>query len=156
MADAGDLKSFDRKIMPVQVRQGPPRRLVQPELGKRKRFAQYFGLRLTWRADLHTLPSQGASSYTSPMNSKLRSLGIAAVFLAGCAVGGASSRFVVPAASAQQAATLTKWEFYCVAVDNDDATATANKMGAQGWDIAASGTHVSVAQNLWCFKRPKL
>src|SRR6185369_142264 len=25
MADAGDLKSFDRKIMPVQVRQGPPR-----------------------------------------------------------------------------------------------------------------------------------
>ena len=25
MADAGDLKSFDRKIVPVQVRQGPPK-----------------------------------------------------------------------------------------------------------------------------------
>jgi uncharacterized lipoprotein YajG len=45
--------------------------------------------------------------------SKIRGLSVAAVFLAGCAVGGASARFVVPPANAQQAATLTKWEYSC-------------------------------------------
>jgi len=34
-------------------------------------------------------------------------IGVAAVFLVGCAVGGASSQLVVPKASAQQAAVLT-------------------------------------------------
>ncbi len=44
----------------------------------------------------------------------VRSIGAAAVFLVGCAVGGVSSQFVVPRASAQQAATLPVWEMTCV------------------------------------------
>jgi hypothetical protein len=85
-----------------------------------------------------------------------RSLGIALVFLTGCAIGGASARFVVPPASAQQAGTLTRWEYSCVDVDNDDATQTANKMGAQGWEIVGSAESSGRNENFWCFKRPKL
>ena len=78
------------------------------------------------------------------------------VFITGCAVGGASARFVVPLASAQQAATLTKWEFACVEVKGfEEATGTANRMGAQGWDMAG-GVNESVSFATWCFKRPKM
>ncbi|HYQ03890.1 MAG TPA: hypothetical protein VER96_34695 [Polyangiaceae bacterium] len=86
----------------------------------------------------------------------IRSLQVSLVFVVGCTVGGASARFVVPPASAQQAAGLTRWEFQCQTVDNDDATAVANKMGAQGWDIAGSAEVPANDENLWCFKRPKL
>jgi len=81
-------------------------------------------------------------------------LAIALVFLTGCAVGGASARFVVPPASAQQAATLTKWEYMCVNEDGVDAVQTmAQKAGAQGWELAGIG---SAESTLLCFKRPKL
>ena len=87
--------------------------------------------------------------------SKLRSLGVAAVFLAGCAVGGASSRFVVPPASAQQAATLTKWEYMCGSQpDVADATAAANAAGQQGWELV--GNFSEQRNRGWCFKRPKM
>ena len=81
---------------------------------------------------------------------------IALVFLGGCALGGASSRFTVPLASAQQAATLTKWEYSCEALDNDEATQVANKMGAQGWEMVGAGDYPRENHDLWCFKRPKL
>ena len=85
-----------------------------------------------------------------------RSLGIALVFVAGCAVGGASSRFVVPPASAQQAATLTKWDYTCFAQDTayspsamaTDVTSKSKQAGAQGWEMGA------VFNGVWCFKRP--
>ena len=85
---------------------------------------------------------------------KLRSLGVAVVFLAGCAVGGASARFVMPPASAQQAATLTKWEYMCVGADSaQDIQQAAMPAGAQGWEMAG-GT--GAAAKVWCFKRPKM
>ena len=76
---------------------------------------------------------------------------MAAVFLVGCAVGGASARFVVPPASAQQAATLTKWEYTCVTSQGLITPEQANPLGAQGWELA-----VVEIPGLWCFKRPKL
>ncbi len=80
-------------------------------------------------------------------------IGVVAVFLVGCAVGGVSSQLVVPKASAQQAATLTKWEYQCI--DNLDPV-SLQRFGAEGWEISAAvsdgkrgGLHI-------CFKRPKL
>jgi hypothetical protein len=86
---------------------------------------------------------------------KLREVGVGLVFLVGCAVGGAASRFAVPPASAQQAATVTKWEYMCMGEiwKAGDITPRANEAGSQGWEMA------SVAANsagwTWCFKRPK-
>ena len=78
-------------------------------------------------------------------------LGIALVFVAGCAVGGASARFVVPPASAQQAVTLTKWEYRCfTSLDSKKTAELANILGAQGWELATA------TNNEWCSKRPKL
>jgi len=58
---------------------------------------------------------------------------------------------VVPKASAQQAATLTKWEYLCHHDDGMGIQETANKAGAEGWEVAGvSGS------NVWCFKRPKM
>jgi hypothetical protein len=81
-------------------------------------------------------------------------IGIAAVFLVGCAVGGASSQLVVPKASAQQAATLTKWEYHCTTdfpMNSDYAVKEATKLGAEGWE--ALTVHNDFR---WCFKRPKM
>jgi hypothetical protein len=79
-------------------------------------------------------------------------IGIVAVFLAGCAVGGASAQLVVPQANAQQAATLTKWEYYCVSMDFRDSMTPANKLGAEGWEMVT----YDAGAGLGCFKRPKL
>ncbi|HWZ88914.1 MAG TPA: hypothetical protein VNW92_08690 [Polyangiaceae bacterium] len=87
---------------------------------------------------------------------KLRSLGVAAVFLAGCAVGGASSRFVVPPASAQQVTTLTKWEYTCV--DSRYLAETVRKInaaGQEGWEMVGGITPGGIGST-WCFKRPKM
>ena len=81
-----------------------------------------------------------------------RTLGVAVVFLVGCGVGGVSSQLVVPKASAQQEATLTKWQYFCdTANDGSDSAALANKLGKQGWELVGANAH-----NVWCFKRPKL
>jgi hypothetical protein len=86
---------------------------------------------------------------------KLRGVGIGLVFIVGCAVGGAAGQLAVPAASAQQAASLTKWEYTCVGDiwKPAEIAAKANEAGAQGWEMT------SVAANsvgwTWCFKRPK-
>ncbi len=91
---------------------------------------------------------------------KIKGLGVAAVFLVGCAVGGASSRFLVPAASAQQAATLTKWEYGCKSAQEGGFTPTnkipaymSAKMGAEGWEAVMVPSSID---GLWCFKRPKM
>jgi hypothetical protein len=82
--------------------------------------------------------------------------------LVGCALGGASSRFVVPPASAQQAATLRPWEYFCSynepvsgfgdlsAQTRGNATARANALGAQAWEL------IPIDNSNWCFKRPKM
>lgn len=78
---------------------------------------------------------------------------VGAVFLVGCAVGGASSQLVVPKASAQQAAQLTKWEMLCLDIAKEDGADIAkegNKAGLQGWEP------VGADAGTWCWKRPKL
>jgi hypothetical protein len=82
---------------------------------------------------------------------------VGAVFLVGCAVGGVSSQVVVPRASAQQAAALTKWEMVCVNIfdrDIDDVAANAtqagNRFGSEGWEPLGGIDTVA------CFKRPKM
>ena len=81
-------------------------------------------------------------------------IGVAVVFLAGCAVGGASNQIMVPKASAQQAATLQRWENRCVEPTWGDMNAVAAKFGAEGWEMfAANG--LGDGNILLCFKRPK-
>ena len=76
---------------------------------------------------------------------------VAAVFLVGCAVGGVSSQLVVPKASAQQAATLTKWEYSCTEPSSvEGLVADANARGSQAWEMAG------LINGLVCFKRPKM
>lgn len=82
-----------------------------------------------------------------------RTVGIAAVFLVGCAVGGVSSQLAVPKASAQQAATLTKWEHFCYRNDFDGMTAAVDKAGPEGWELVAVTNEGNWAA---CFKRPKM
>ncbi len=81
----------------------------------------------------------------------VRGFAVAAVFLVGCAVGGVSSQLVVPKASAQQAAELTKWEYKCTEAERDMyETRTSNKFGAEGWEMSGMSDQVT------CFKRPKM
>jgi hypothetical protein len=82
-------------------------------------------------------------------------IGVAAVFLVGCAVGGVSSQLVVPKASAQQAATLTKWEYLCpTGIDHEEWPTAANRAGAQGWELATS--QLDNGRIYACFKRAKM
>ena len=95
----------------------------------------------------------------SPLMTKhVRAIGIAAVFLVGCAVGGASARFVVPPANAQQhAGGFTTWEYFCFETDDlDDVGPKANQAGREGWELAAAGPNASMGNTtqIWCFKRP--
>lgn len=78
---------------------------------------------------------------------------VAAVFLAGCAVGGGASQFVVPKASAQQA-TLPALQYLCVerGSDAEGLTRDANKLAAQRWELSESLPNLGV----WCWKRPKI
>jgi hypothetical protein len=72
--------------------------------------------------------------------------------LGGCAVGGVSSHLVVPRASAQQAATLTKSEYFCTDLNRgNSATARANRLAIEGWELAGIAD-----RDLWCWKRPKM
>ena len=57
---------------------------------------------------------------------------VVAVFLVGFAVGGGAGAFVVPLASAQQPANLTKWEYTCFKENDDASAARSNQLEAQG------------------------
>jgi len=68
-----------------------------------------------------------------------RTLGGAAVFLVGCAVGGASSHLVVPKANAQQAGTMTRWEYYApTSIDYDEWPTALKRAGAEGWELVTA------------------
>lgn len=88
---------------------------------------------------------------------------VGAVFLVGCAVGGASSQIVVPKANAQEdaqeATQPQRWEQACSHVGHPrdaatQATKVVNELGAKGWELIgiAGDSHTLTA----CFKRPKL
>ena len=90
----------------------------------------------------------------------IRALGVAAVFLVGCAVGGVSSQVVVPKASAQQAATaaLTRWEYRCMTDASWEKVRTdMNGAGAQGWELVSHTYEPGLIDaTTACFKRPKM
>jgi len=77
---------------------------------------------------------------------------VATVFLAGCAVGGISSQLVVPKASAQQAATVAAWEYFCPSMPFNAVTTVANKAGAEGWEMV----NYDPGSGMGCFKRHKM
>ena len=64
-----------------------------------------------------------------------RSAAIGVVFLIGCAVGGVSSRLVVPPVRA--GTNPTRWEYHCLSGHSNDLVQSSNQMGAQGWEMAA-------------------
>jgi hypothetical protein len=66
-----------------------------------------------------------------------RNLGVAAVFLLGCATGGVSSGLVVPKACVESEPA-------------EDETLTSNRFGAAGWEMSG------ITQFVACFKRPKM
>jgi hypothetical protein len=87
-----------------------------------------------------------------------RLLVLAVAFIAGCAASQAArTAFYVPEARA--AMPGPRLEYYCLRA-TDDITAAMNKLGQQGWDLAAgagsgSGTGFSQRETMvWCFKRP--
>lgn len=82
---------------------------------------------------------------------------VAAVFLAGCAVGGVSGQLVVPKASAEQLpAGLHAWEYTCVSPGQTESTETmANRYGATGWEVATVRASATGGSDIYCFKRPK-
>ncbi len=72
------------------------------------------------------------------------------VFLAGCAVGGASSQLVVPKANAQN---VQRWDYFCIDAEAkvEDVTRTVKKVGVEGWEMVGNVGPQSYAV---CFKRP--
>lgn len=63
---------------------------------------------------------------------------------------------MVPKASAQQAATLTRWEYTCAnSPHTDELTSWANQFGAQGWELVTVESH-DHGSDPYCFKRPKM
>jgi hypothetical protein len=114
------------------------------------------------RARRRALQNRLKNSSEMHMNT-LRGLGVLAVFLVGCAVGGASSRLVVPPASAQQPAKAavipppgaSRWEQMCVltGIDEQEVTAAAMLRGEEYWELVS--TSVYPRGVLLCFKRPK-
>jgi hypothetical protein len=45
----------------------------------------------------------------------------------------------------------TRWEYKCLHTSDPEEDGVANKLGAQGWELAAVGDQYG---NRWCFKRP--
>src|SRR5258706_16097918 len=84
---------------------------------------------------------------------------ILAAFAVGCAATQVASQLVVPTARA--GTTPTRWEYMCLNA-NENITENLNKLGADGWELAAATgygyaklTPITVAQErmVWCFKR---
>jgi hypothetical protein len=80
---------------------------------------------------------------------------IAIVFVIGCATGGVAAQLVVPAVRAGTAPT--RWEYQCAdAGHSEDVTGTANKLGAEGWElvsVAPRGFHGNTSGYMLCAKR---
>jgi hypothetical protein len=87
-----------------------------------------------------------------------RSLLLGIVFIVGCAVGGVSSHFA--AAPARAGTNPERWE-HCCFRGTEGITETADKLGAEGWEMAAAagaGSGLGYGkeiQFIFCFKRPR-
>ena len=68
----------------------------------------------------------------------------------GLAIGCAAAPFVVPPARA--GTNPQKWEYMCFQDhDSESVAQSANKAGAEGWEMAVSSG--AGGRFLWCFKR---
>jgi hypothetical protein len=86
---------------------------------------------------------------------------IAIVFIVGCATGGVAAQLVVPPVRA--GTSPTRWEYQCVAgagVHTEEVTATLNKLGAAGWELASltpketfAGGEGDITSYVLCAKR---
>ena len=80
----------------------------------------------------------------------LYGLGLALAFGSGCGAG--ASAFLVPPASAQQAAVAPRWEYFCddgrEFRSSEEVTKRAKQLGAQHWEM------VGMLGASFCFKRP--
>jgi hypothetical protein len=93
----------------------------------------------------------------------IQRLGVAAVFLVGCAVGGVSNQLAavaVPKANAQQAASLTRWEYTCAPSPGEN---DLSRFGSEGWELTGVESHDQISNgqttgqsSLYCFRRPKM
>ena len=76
---------------------------------------------------------------------------VLAAFLVGCAAAMVAAPLVVPPVRA--GTSPAKWEYNCVESKGSELTATANKFGAEGWDMVNHAT-VSTSWRSICFRRP--
>jgi FlaG/FlaF family flagellin (archaellin) len=84
-------------------------------------------------------------------------LSVAVVFVLACAIAGVSSGYLATAKAAPPAG-VPRWSYACVkANDASSAHEQANKLGAEGWELAAATLSggVGIQQAIWCFKRPR-
>lgn len=83
-----------------------------------------------------------------------RNLGVAGVFLLGCATGGASSQLMMPPAHAQVLA-VNSWEHSCTMGNSNELAPDANKLGSDGWEMVGL-SHIAGSPSFQvCFKRPR-
>lgn len=83
----------------------------------------------------------------------IKRIGVVAVFLVGCAVGGGAGQFAVPRASAQQTETLHSWENTCWSGDSRQTNVAAANFGAASWELVSMAYGPGDERTL-CFKRP--
>jgi hypothetical protein len=84
----------------------------------------------------------------------MRAVILGAVFLIGCAVGGAASQLVVPPVRA--GTNPTRWEYF-VLQDPEKILSQSNQLGAKGWEmVGMTGIRHATDQTewVWFFKRP--
>jgi hypothetical protein len=86
-----------------------------------------------------------------------RSLVGFAMFILGCATGGAASRYV-ETASAAPPPGATPWSYRCFQDDSPESIQErANGLGIKGWELASSALSggANMSSPIWCFKRPR-
>ena|SRR5688572_24477844 len=97
------------------------------------------------------------------MQQLTRTILVALTFLAGCAVGGASSQIVASSANAQAPVVppatsnqVQRWDYLCLKFDHDESiTEEAKDAGREGWEmITVLPREEHGSPNVWCFKRP--
>lgn len=85
---------------------------------------------------------------------------VALAFCAGCL---STAVFSVPRARAD-AASLTRWEHWCLDVDGVPKNSDLDRAGAEGWELVSTnfrppvvrdGSSVGGGATLVCFKRPR-
>ena len=90
------------------------------------------------------------------MSTRKTTFTIIIAFGVGCGASQIGSQFVV--APARAGTSPTRWEYDCRNAE-DGITDMANKLGAQGWELAAGAgagwgaTFVHGERLTWCFKR---